>query len=295
VIQTATAYPAAGAVPEVGVYAGVPAETYHSWKAASNSALSKIHDGTPAHLKAERERPRAQTPAMLLGSATHLAVLEPHLFADLYVRGPDGDGRTKAVQDAKRALAEQYPLATLLSPSDFDACQAMCAAVRRHPAASALLKVAESFELSLVWDEDPDAWEYLQPGGAVRCKLRADAWAPAIQTIIDLKTTESAGPESFSRSLANYGYARQAALYPRGFAANGLEVLDFAHIVVEKQYPNEVAVYRVDDVSLHAGAKQTRDLLRTYRQCERTGIWSGYSEGITDIGLPSYELAKIGF
>lgn len=269
--------------PDTGIYPGIPAAEYHGWDAASNSRLSRLLR-SPRHLRAYLDEPQEDTPALLIGRATHAAVLEPDVFASGFVCAPEVDRRTKAGKEEWAAFCDANAGREVLSPADHALCLALRRAVQAHPAASTLLGHAGDIEVSGVWTDH---------ASGCRCKLRADKLCGSVGVVVDLKTTQDAGSESFTRSIFSLGYHRQAAMYIDGLRANGLDVEHFVFVAVEKTPPYGVAVYRLTDEAIDAGRKQLRSLLATYRWCTERDEWPGYSDDIQDISLPRWAWSQI--
>jgi len=81
-------------LPKPGLHRDVSYDDYAQWPAVRSSDL-KLFARTPAHARYAMTHPE-QTSAMILGSATHCAILEPHEFAMRYVEAPKLDRRTNA-------------------------------------------------------------------------------------------------------------------------------------------------------------------------------------------------------
>lgn len=268
------------------VVLGMPEAEYHALPHCSNSRLTILQDRSPAHVLASMQVTRKDTDELLLGRAIHCAVLEPDRFPSSYVRGVAGDGRTKAVQEARAALVAEYPGATVLKPDHFEIAIAARDAVRAHPTAAALLARVADTEVTAIWEEP----EHEQ----LPCKLRADGLAPSIEAVVDLKTTTNASRDAFEKSIWNYGYARQAVFYRRGLAAAGAD--GFSHhviIAVEKEPPFAVAVYELLPEAEEAAAQQLRRLLPLYARCWKANEWPAYPTEITYIGLPAWAYGRV--
>ena len=107
--------------------------------------------------------------------------------------------------------------------------------------------------------------------------------------LLDLKTTQDASPRGFSRSVAEYGYHRQAAWYSNGYEqASGKEVAAFIFAAVTSAYPIIAAPYILDDESLAQGAEECAELLELYAQCRRTNTWPAFGDTPQLIGLPGW-------
>lgn len=295
------AAPIALQCPPPGIYEDVPPDMYHSWPAASASRLSLLRR-SPAHMRYAIDHPSEPTPAMRLGTAAHLAILQPELFEGRYLvagrcvqltakgRGPQCT-RPGVARWGGNWLCTQHALPLdpdrdmeIITADDATRIAGMVEALRAHGAASLFTTPCQGpAEVSAVW-QDPETRE--------GCKLRADKLCPALNVVVDVKTAEDASPDAFARSIETYGYARQAAHYLRGLAALGEAYESFVFVVIEKSPPHAVGVYRLDDESLELGDGQMRRALDTYAQCERSGVWPAYGDAIQDIRLPAWAFSK---
>lgn len=287
---------AAARTPAVpGVYSEMDFLDYARIDAASNSVLSKMAPpSTPAHALAYMMTPPKKTEALIIGNATHTAILEPDAFDKRYVTLGQCEGIKKdktrcnnnasilaggaawcgvhykgASDDTRQALTAQ----------DYEDCQRIRDAVWAHPAARALLMEGTDRELSMVWRDDPSSeW----------CKGRIDVIAPPIETIIDLKSTINASRESFAWSIRKFGYHRQAAMYMDGADISNLGTFrNYTFIAYEKVAPYAVAVYRLKDEDIRAGGAELSQLMALYAKCKRENYWPAYSEAIEDISIPA--------
>ncbi len=273
--------------PETGAYPNMPATEYHALDAASNSRLTKL-DRSGLHLWHELNAPHEPTPAMIKGTGTHCAVLEPDKFEADYCRTPNYDKRTKEGKALHAAFLAEFAGRTALDGADFDACCRMRDAVHAHPAASEILKCCHLRELSLVWD-----CALTQ----VRCKARLDALGDLDEiTVVDLKTTKNAHPDEFPRSIWSFGYYRQGPMYLDGYnEVNSLldplqkPARHFLFIAVESEPPHAVAIYRLKDEVVDAGRGDLLRLKAKYKQVReewQQGIYRGYGDEIMDVGIP---------
>lgn len=274
--------------PEPGAYPGTPMADYHAWPGASNSQLSRLMR-SPAHLRAYLESEQKDTPALRFGRAAHSAILEPDLFASLYVRAPEGlDKRTKAGKEKWAELEEKYDADCILKPEDYDACMGMRDAVHGMKRAHGTLTGPGEVELSCVWDD---------PETGVRARGRFDRHSPELAggAIVDLKTTRSASRLEFERSIFTFGYHRQAGMYLAGAKALGIPARHFVILAVEKEPPYGVGVFRLTEGAVDAGEEQIRPLLQLYDRLQSIPReeWWGYPDEVVDIALPHYAWAQI--
>ena len=256
------------------------AAEYHANPGCSASRLKQLQRSA-AHLKHSIDNPQEPTQPMIIGSATHSAILEPDLFVREWGRLPEGDGRSKAVKEAKAELIVQFGAGHILKPDVYDNILAMRDSVLGNALALDLLDGADT-ETSHYWTESD-----------VECKARIDAlpredsqWG---NCVVDIKTTANASPEEFRRSCFNFGYHIQAAHYLAA-ADRGL----FVFIVVERDAPHCVAIYELDEDALILG-RQTREyLLGQWALCEAEeaaggpDAWPGSPVEIQELSLPGW-------
>lgn len=278
--------------PTPGIYDGMSAEEYHSIECASNSGLKHIAR-SPLHYLSAINEPTEPTAAMLLGMAVHTAVLEPDTLASRYVVLPDDrpNRPSQRQRDAKKPSSEtlyaidwwdaferEHAGKTIMSSEDMAVVKEMAGSVLLHPVAWDILQAGKA-EQSVFWiDEETGA----------ECKARIDWLRGAYPA--DLKTTDSAAPDDFVRSVVKYRYHCQAAMYLDGLAANGLHADDFPFIVVEKAPPYAVAVYMLDEAAITEGRRLYRRDLATYQWCKATDSWPGYPQEIRELSLPRWAI-----
>jgi hypothetical protein len=268
--------------PKPGVYRGISHEVYSSWPAANHSRIKEM-ERSPLHARYVSTVPRAPTPALELGDATHACVLEPARFEAEFVEAPSGDRRTKVVRDAWDEVQKAHPHANPLRPQDYARILAMKDAVHAHPIAHQLIQDAALVEASFLWKD-------IESG--LLCKGRLDlltrwrGWS----CIVDLKTTTDAREWAFSKSCATYWYHSQAAFYLQGLDALAPADRRFLFIVVEKDPPHGVMVHELSEADLEVGRIALRRWLKGWAECEETDTWPGYPEVIGKAALPSWAM-----
>jgi exodeoxyribonuclease VIII len=275
---------------ETGIFKALPESEYHALPAASSSTL-KLFDRSAAHAREARMHPKAPTPALITGSAVHKAILQPELFAAEYVRGlTNEDGNpVQRRSNADKARWAEFEEANagkgILSAAEWRQCEVMRDEVWSHPTAQDLLAAAVATELSVIW---------VDPETGVTCKLRADALSDWLEWswIVDLKTTEDASPQAFSRSIANYGYDQSAAFYLDGMNVVAPRERRWLWLVVEKSPPHGIALYEPDAETIEQGRREYKRQLRLYAHAEQTGQWLGYTPEVQRISLPKWAVER---
>jgi len=274
-----------------GVYPDLPAREYHLLPAISKSQLDRIAR-SPMHYRHWMDNRTEQTRQMVLGSALHTAVLEPHLFEGQYSCIPaDAPRDLRYLRHAKKPGAETLESiawwdafdakgCTLLTPDEMAQVQGMRDAIAAHEMASAAL--VGQREISVIANE---------PETGVLCKVRPDCWNAPLNLIADLKTCADASPRAFARSCANYRYHVQAALYLAIAQAAGLDAESFCFVAVESTAPYAVMVYDLDVQSLVAGMTQAQRDIKRLIECRAANHWPAYSTKPITLTLPEWSLS----
>jgi len=255
------------------IYYDLPAAEYHARPEISKSGLDKIAQ-FPALYLAHKNRPPQPAEELVIGSATHTLILEPEKFEQEFIVAPAGmDRRTKEGRAAFAQLEDSGK--QILSASQYELVSGMALSVRSNPVALDLISGGHaevSFDSILEDVPTRGRCDYLRSDGVV----------------IDLKTTKSASKRGFAKSIAEYRYHVQAAIYTDLLEANGLFVPEFIFIAVEKTYPYASAIYKLDQDALDLGRALYRRDLATYKHCMEMDEWPGYPEEVVTLSLPSW-------
>lgn len=260
----------------------MPEAEYHAHPALSNSGIGHILK-SPAHYMAQRLCPRVPTPAMALGTAAHRAILEPERFYQTYVACPSGiDRRTKAGREAWESLIESHPGKEILSIDDYQRTEAMVMAVHSHPTASKLLTGGRA-EQSLFWVDKKTG---------VHCRSRID-YLREDGLVVDVKTTRCASAASFVKSVGQFGYHRQGAMYLEGGeAALKEKQIAFIFIAVESEPPYGIGVFALDEMAIAIGHREFEKGCELFALCKKTDTWPGYPEAVQTISLPTWAIKE---
>lgn len=264
---------------------GLPIELYHGTAGSiSKSGLDDVNKSGKhfygRHLDPQRP-PRETKGGQLEGSLAHCAVLEPKEFASRYVTGPDVNRNTK---DWKAFEAAAPTGALAIKPHQFETAWAQAKEVRALPEIASALRTGAA-ESSLYWTDAETG---------VRCRCRPD-WltapigdSPGV-IVVDLKTFRSAEAGAVQRQIATKRYHVQAAFYSDGVeAVLGRPVLAFVFAFVEAEYPYAANAFMLDDAAIELGRRAYRADLARYRDCLASGVWPGYGQGVTVLGLPAW-------
>lgn len=241
-------------------------QEYHARKALSAGMAWQIVNDCPAQAWWEScfnpDFVRDEARHFDFGTAAHLAILEPHELARRIVEIDAENYRSKAAQEARdRAYLEgRVPL--LVGDN------AMLSGLRMaiEQSAAAHLFFGEGYsESSYTWEWD-----------GVPCKARVDRLAQG--HLIDLKTANSASPQAFQRAMIRDGHHLRAAWYIDGWRKTGNNDRPYLFVVVAKTPPHLVSVLQLDEQSIEWGRRLYRKALTTFRQCQETNVWPGYTQ-----------------
>jgi len=269
------------------VVQAMASDAYRASAGVSHSELKLLRMRTPWHLYMQRLRPERierPSPQMILGSATHCAVLEPDEFEKRYCLAIDASKNSNAWKQF--ALECSANDTTPLDVDQMEAVRGMRESLRSHPEVKRALSKQGHSEVSAWWRD---------PKTQVLCKCRPDYVADVSSRhgagvlLLDLKTTADASRASFAKSIANFGYHTQADWYTRGYSiASDADVMSMLFVVVESSYPFACAAYVLDPDALVEAAALNRDALARYAQCMADDKWPGYSEDVERIDIPRW-------
>jgi hypothetical protein len=254
-------------------------DTYRLSQRVNWSSLKELRR-SPAHYRQRMQEPRSDTPAMRLGRAVHLAVLEPQRFeASIAIWFAEFGQRRGA---SWREFQAKHAGCEILTESERDLCREIQQAVRADREAARLLTGGRA-EMAIEWTD---------PASGIECKGRLDYVSAS--AIVDVKTTRTASPTAFGRESWRLRYHGQLAFYRDGWAAaHGGPPLPCYMIAVEKEPPFAVQTYRLSPDLLEAGREEYADLLARLAECRARDEWPGYTEGgeVIDLLPPSWAMS----
>ena len=259
--------------------ANMPNDEYQSHKASVSNSQLKLIARSPAHFKYPPER--AETRNKVLGSALHMACLEPDLFYKTYVLLRNAKDRTTSeYKEAKKEHGEEF----VLTSSECARVEGIMNSLYKNPAIRSLLELPGYNELS-GFSTDPET--------GVVCRHRFDKLTHC-GIAVDLKTTVDARPDAFSRSILTYGYNIQDAFYSDQYNwITGEFLQDFVFIAIESESPFAPKLYRLDEDSILIGRDAYRKALDSYAYCLEMDEWPAYEDQeIEEIGIPQWAIKK---
>lgn len=246
---------------------------------------------SPKALRHRMAEPVRQTDAMRLGTAMHLAVLEPDAYATDVVRAPDeyvtGSGSLSSAKAAREWLAAQGD-ALVLTPGEAALIEARRDAVMAHPVASRW--VSEALASGLV--EVEVEWTESHPvGGDIACKGKLDLIAGG--ALLDVKNFSPRGEFSLRAcegEIVRRDYHAQLAWYLRGLEATGRPVPErIGWIMVEATAPHDVVCMVADEEMLAYAHDRAQLALDRYADAIASQQWPGIApDAEVVVSLPGW-------
>ena len=223
----------------------------------SNSMLSHI-SVSPEYFRFRRDNPQPATPAMKLGSAIHMNVLQPADFHEHYAVSPKFDKRTKQGKEDFAEFSKKNMFKDIISESDFELIEQITLKTMRDNMVNRLLTSGEPEKIVTWYNKHYD----------VNCKGMLDYYRDGM--IIDLKTTQDASYNGFMRSVRKYKYNKQAAYY-----MDAVKAYRFIIIAVEKTPPFSINIFEMGDDMIDEGRDMYNHELEIYKYCEENDYWPG--------------------
>lgn len=231
-----------------------------------------------AHYMTAVTTTRPQTEAMRWGSIVHLALLQPEEFERRVVIELPCDKRTTAGK-------AQY--------AEFKASLALDSIVITHDERMILLDMRYSYAQYTTYKEGFAEAVFERAGMAelfgVSCKIKPDIFLTDSNKIYDLKTTEDASEQAFTRTIFSYQYHIQAAFYALvAEEITGFPVEFFSFIAIEKKAPYAVREFVLSKSTLDYAKVIVRRKLSLFHSCKLMDLWDGYSKTPVSVEIPRW-------
>jgi exodeoxyribonuclease VIII len=254
---------------------GMPNGEYHSLDGISKSGLDKIAR-SPAHYRLGLRKPATQN--MHIGTAIHTAILEPDRFDFEYVV-IDGDRRGKEYKEAVKSVGAEL----VILKKDHKKVLSMRESCHDNFEAMQILTKPGKAELSAICTD---------PETGVQIRARFD-WLTDCGISLDVKKTQDIRKDKFSKSVFDYRYHVQDAMYSFVYQqVTGQPIQAFKFLAVEEEAPNSSKVYELGSLEKEMGAYYFRRDLRVYAECVNSGKWPHPECGDGVIELSNWAVAQ---
>ena len=252
---------------------------YRREEGLNQSSLKKILD-SPAHYQAALKTKMIPTPAMEMGTALHCLSLDGQkAFDNSYVKKPEGIRlNTKEGKEWKEGVGRKRVLSAGGKDDPWGSVQGMAAELARlawfDPSQKDYIKYNE---VSVYWNDR-----------GVDCKARLDRVLVDEGIVLDLKTTDSVDPETFTKKVVNLGYDFQAAYYTRAAMAAFDKPFRFIFVAVERKAPFTVDLFEVSPDMMHEGFSKVDRALDLYVKCSESSEWPNREPSIRQLSYPGW-------
>lgn len=269
-----------------GIYKDLSNHDYHADKTSLSRTSIKDFYRNPRyywsmHLNSNRPE-RTATRDMILGSAFHTLILEPHKFSDEYAIEPEKvllkDVGRQAYDDYKtQCQLLENSSKIVLSTDEYLNLRSMSDELYKSKRIIGLLS-GEDIEKSFFWkDED----------SGLLVKARPDILHENM--IIDLKTISDASIHSFQRSMVDGWYHVQGAMIRDAVRIlEDREISTVINICVEKKYPYCIGIYIIDEAALDYGEDLYKSTLLNMKSCIIENEFEDFKPKI--VGLPKWAM-----
>lgn len=231
------------------------------------------------------------TPSTDFGSLVDCLLLQPDKFTDYYVTTPatytnskkqvaDWTWQSPTCREWRDTRMAQGLL--VATPEEVETAQKAVSRLHSHPdlgdRIKKLLGASQKQVFSVAEYHDKDT------GIVLVVKALTDVvppdWMPEYATgLLDLKTSKSAEPRKWTKSVWDFNYHVQAAMNLQVFnAATGQKRKNFYHLIIENTEPFEPATRQLSKEYVEIGLKRVQDGLRILCQCLKANKWPSYTE-----------------
>lgn len=295
----------------------------------NGSGLWNILDRCPAAWRYKDEEDE-QSKALIFGTGSHTALLEPERFEAEYARMPivedfpkDKDGNRTVLVTASdmNSWAKERGIKGLSGKTKAEVIKIIQATGETVLIYDVIREEAEKTATGKHMLEGTDYDAIMQMRAVIHAnsyyssllagaysevsilgellgelsKVRFDCLTRG-GDIIDYKTAVSAKPDEFFRHAARLGYFMKMAMQHDMFVeAYGHSPRSVNLLVQEKKSPFIPALIRLTDEQLRIGRIQLRSSMEIYKACKKANSWPGYSMGNPVIEMETPEWFKKQF
>lgn len=258
---------------------------YHAEREHDSSSSLRLFEESPAryyHTRITgRIPPKKETDEMRLGTATHIAILEPERIHELLEIIPrevlsKSGAKSGGKWDEYRA---EFAHKVLVKQEEFDGIRWQVESVWSNKQCRRILERTNLKEHSIFWTD--------KHGWAKKCRM--DAASELDGLLVDVKRTGRT-ERDFWRCVQGFKYHAQASLYCEGFRQLFGIRPNFHFLIVQDEPPYEARVRTLPIDALKLGHAENNETLTRLYKCRNEGApWEseGYSE-VRDVELPPF-------
>jgi hypothetical protein len=258
-------------------------DDYHAGPGISKSHLDEVAEKSLLHYWQKyinpNRPPAEEKDHLIVGQATHVAILEPDLFTSEYVESPAFNMRTKDGKLMFANFVEENPGKQILHPEDYKMCLDLRDAVYKHPVAPGLLSGGETEQSFFVNDKET--------GELIKCRF--DFLKHGGGLAADLKTAKNASPSGFARDAANFRYDIAPAWYFDVLRQLYGEVpKHWVWLVIEKEPPFAIGIYYARPADIERAYECARRDFSRIVKAKKDNHWPDYGEQALPLEFPGW-------
>ena len=238
---------------------------------------------------------RPPSAAQAFGSLVDKMILTPDQWEESFVVVPEkpaflkdlvaehGKEKGRELYDEGKRSYEEFLAKnagkTFVTEAEIEEAKMVTTKVWSNPASAAILERVTNTQKELRWTDRKTGLKMVSYLDGIGDGL-----------ILELKTTQNADPESFSRDCMNYLYWLQAGIYMEGIKATEFLFPDFYYLAVEKTAPYGVCILKADKKYLDYGRQEFRKLLDRFKYCLEQDLFNTSYEFKSAVGYHSLDL-----
>ena len=254
-------------------------DVYRSGPGISFSNIKEIFEpNTPQNFKIKLGQVREQTPAMKIGTATHLGILQHEEFIRSVRVAPDVNKRTKAGKEELQTFLDENEGKIILSNDELEKIEGMSEKCLSHPRLSGLI----NDDKNLIEHRGYFNWNGLF------CKFSPDLLNRSKGLIVDLKTAQAGHYYAFRNEIRQYNYDAQAAMYLYGARQIFNEKFQFMWLVIEKHPPFQIYLYYPSKRMILKAFEKLESAVKLIAKCYKENNFPGVPVEAMEIDFPDY-------
>lgn len=208
---------------------------------------------------------KEESKALMLGTAIHVAALEPDLFHSQYRVIPKVDRRTKEGKQIYQQFLDEAQGRTIINQEEHDLISLCSESIITNDIMSNILRNGGT-------QKEISAYNY-DLKTMLPIKMRPDILCNALPTIVDIKTIDCSNKRSFSRAVDKYSYDLSAAFY-----LDFLNKPNYLFCAVEKTQPHTTSIYSLEGNWIQHGRNKYRMALDLLKWSSDNNYWCDYAE-----------------
>lgn len=229
---------------------------YFEHPALSRTDIVELLKG-PNYFRAYKDNPK-KSPALDLGTAFHMMLLEPVRFNEEYAVIPQGMKLNRKDGIEWKAQNEHKEI---LKYEDYEMIVSMTCSVKTHEFCSGL------FERAII--ENAFYFKHTETGHDLKAK--PDLFSNNI--IVDFKSARTLNERKLSYETIDRGYDIQAWMCREAVLQSTGELCEFYDVFVEKVPPYDVLITSFDYEDFARAERKVSEAVLVYRECIKRGLW----------------------